>query len=501
MHRHAAMPTGSAIVLDRTSPVALYQQLYRWFRTAILSGQLAAGARLPATRVLAAELGISRSTVISAFEQLLAEGYLAGVAGSGTYVADVLPDDLLHAAPQARLPAPTSGHEQKYAQRGSAIVAGLGALYRPSGPPASSWAFVLGIPAVAEFPHRLWGQLLYKRWHNLEARQLLAPALPGYPPLRRAIAEYVRAVRGVHCDEQQIIIVSGSQQAFTLLAQIILDPGDVVWMEEPGYHAARLAWAAAGAQVIPVPVDAEGLNMSVVAQANPSPRLMYVTPSHQFPLGVTLSLPRRLALLELAHRTGAWIVEDDYDSEYRYGGRPLPALQGLDTNGRVIYVGTFSKVLFPALRLAYVVVPPELVEACTGACFILGTRVPTLHQQVVCEFIVEGHFARHIRRMRKLYAARRQALLDAAPRVLGDLLDLQPAETGMHLLGWLAEGLDDRAAANAARRAGVNVEPLSAFRTMPGRHGLLLGYAAPDEPAIRAGVESLAEVLNSLRRT
>jgi GntR family transcriptional regulator / MocR family aminotransferase len=295
-----------------------------------------------------------------------------------------------------------------------------------------------------------------------------------------------------------VIVVAGSQQALDLTARLLLDEGDAAWIEDPGYLGARGALLGAGASLVPVPVDGEGLDVQAGQARNPEARLIYVSPSHQYPYGVTMSLPRRLALLESASRAGAWVLEDDYDSEYRYAGRPLAALQGLDGEGRVIYLGTFSKVLFPALRLGYMVVPPDLVDGFVAARALVDRHSPTLDQAALADFIADGHFARHIRRMRALYAERQAILVEAATHGLAGVLDVSTAEAGMHLVGWLPPGVDDVEASRQAAAHGVEAPPLSLYSLEPPRHGgLLLGYTAVGEKEIRDGVQRLAKALRA----
>jgi GntR family transcriptional regulator/MocR family aminotransferase len=322
----------------------------------------------------------------------------------------------------------------------------------------------------------------------------------GFMPLREAIATYLREARAVRCEAGQVMVVSGSQHGLDLATRLLLDPGDRVWLEDPGYLGARGALMAAGARLVPVPVDGEGLEVARGIRVAPDARLAYVTPSHQYPLGVTMSLARRLALLEWARARRAWIVEDDYDSEYRYTGRPLASLQGLDRHGRVIYVGTFSKVLFPALRLGYVVVPPALVDAFAAARGLVDRHPPSVTQAVLAEFIAEGSFARHVRRMRMRYAEQQAALVEAARHKLDGVLEVSPAEAGMHLVGWLPSGADDRAASGTAQQVGVEAPALSTFRLRrSGRCGLLLGYAAWAPSELRAAVDTLAAALRCVR--
>ena len=481
MAKRRAIVTIGTLGLERTSSVPLYRQLYDGLREAILSGRLRPGVRLPSTRVLAQDLGASRNTALAAFGQLLAEGYLEGRVGAGTTVARTLPETFLRARPEA---AGTGrpGRRPRLSRRGALL---LGTRAGLAGGTMLARPFRPGLPGLDAFPFDLWTRLVARRWRRVP-RQLLDYGDPaGHAPLREAIAAYLGEARAVRCEASQVIVVTGAQQAVDLAARVLLDPGDTAWVEDPGYQGARGALVAAGIRLAPVPVDEEGLDVRRGARGAPGARLVYVTPSHQYPLGVTMSLQRRLALLEWASASGAWILEDDYDSEYRYAGRPLAALQGLDTAGRVIYAGTFSKVLFPALRLGYLVVPPGLVDPFVAARALADRHSPSVTQAALADFIEGGHFARHVRRTRALYAERQAALVGAARGVLGGLLEVTPAEAGMHLMGWLPDGVDDRAASCAALVHEVDAPPLSAYRARPDRGGkrgerggLMLGYAA-----------------------
>jgi len=481
------------LMLDSSSPIPLHRQLYDGLRHAILSGQLDMGTQLPSTRTLARELGISRTTVVTAFEQLLADGYLEARVGDGTYVARVLPEDLLSVRTRSTQMVQQAPKVPLLSQRGTVLantpVTATPRVEQPG-------AFRPGLPALDEVPFDIWERLAC-RYYRHPPRGLFAYGdSAGYRPLREAIAAYLSTSRAVHCTATQVIIVSGSQQALDITARMLLDPNDAVWLEDPGYIGVRGALIGAGATVIPVPVDEEGLIVTAGEARCANAHMAYVTPSHQYPLGVVMSLKRRLALLEWADRAGARVLEDDYDSEYRYRGRPLASLQGLDTKGQVIYMGTFSKVLFPALRLGYLVVPPDLADAFSTARALADRHSPPLEQAVLADFITEGHFVRHIRRMRALYAQRQQVLLEAVQHELAGILEAAPQESGMHLIGWLPPDVDDKAVAQHAVMVGVEALPLSAFRLQTAqRPGLLLGYVGFNEDEIREGVRRLALVL------
>jgi GntR family transcriptional regulator/MocR family aminotransferase len=487
------------VVLDAAAGEPLHRQLYAGLRAAILAGRLAPGTRLPSARTLAADLAVARNTVEAALAQLRAEGYVAGRARSGSFVAHVLPEDTLRAPagpPADSADATLDGRRPsagtpRLSRRGAAVVASP--LPVPVTPEPR--AFRAGIPALDAFPRALWARLTARRW-----RQSWLPLgycdPAGYGPLREAIATYAAAARGVRCTADQVIVTAGSQQAIDLAARLLLDPGDRVWVEEPGYTGTRAALRAADALAVPVRVDAEGISVRDGERLAPHARMACVTPSRSFPVGVTMSAARRLALLAWAERAGAWVVEDDYDSEFRYAGRPLPSLQGMDGGGQVIYLGTFSKTLFPALRMGYLIVPPGLSGAFATARAAADRHSPTLEQAVLADFLAEGHFARHVRRMRTLYAERRDALLDAARGSLDGLLELGPCDAGMHTVGWLPPGVDDRAVGAALLARGIEAVPLSRYCTEPpSRGGLLLGFAAFSPATLRDAVPRLARVL------
>jgi GntR family transcriptional regulator/MocR family aminotransferase len=481
--------------LNPRSGLPRHRQLYDGMREAILTGRLVPGGRLPSTRMLALDVGCSRNTVITAFEQLAAEGYLEGRVGAGTTVSKTLPETALR-VPEADIPVRRLTNRRRFLSRRGALL-----LRAYSLQPATSTSrpFRLGLPAMDAASCETWTRLV-ARWTRKTPRRLLEYGDPaGYRPLREAIATYLREARGVRCTVDEVIVVSGSQQGIDLTARVLLDPGDTVWVEDPCYPAARAAFVTSELRPCAVPVDSEGLQVRIGAARAPGAKLVYVTPSHQFPLGVTMSLSRRLALLEWARQKNAWILEDDHNSQYRYASRPLAALQGLDTEGCVIYVGSFSKVLFPALRLGYAVVPARLVDAFVAARALIDRHSPTGPQAALADFIGEGHFARHIRRNRALYAER-QAALVRATRSLAGQLDISPSEAGMHLVGWLPPGTDDRAVSRAAAEHGVETSALSVYRLRSsGPGGLILGYTGFSERELSEGAKALERALHISR--
>jgi GntR family transcriptional regulator/MocR family aminotransferase len=482
----------STLPLNLQQPPAgtpLYRWLYEELRAAILAGRLPSGARLPATRDLARQYGLSRPTIVTAFEQLRSEGYVEGKVGSGTYVSKTLPDALLQ-APRVKSAARAPIRKTRFSEYARRLPAFVRADFRPVR------AFRANYPALDAFPTGLWAQVAARRLRRASVQLLGGGEALGYRPLREAVAEYLNTSRGVKCSAEQVLIISGVQQALDRAAHLLLNPGDPVWMEEPGYPGASHAFEAIGARVCAVPVDEEGLNLEEGQQRWPAPRLVYVTPAHQFPMGMTMSLARRISLLAWARRASTVIFEDDYDSEYRYAGRPIPALQGLDNAGVVIFAGSFSDVLFPALRLGYMVVPPGMVDIFASAESVSTHHPPLIDQAILCDFISEGHFARHVRRMRELYAERLGALLTYGREDLHDLLEIPSVEAGLRTVAWLKEGISAEKAARSAAEHDVDVLPLSRYawgRTNPG--GLVLGFAAVGTKEIRRGVQSLAKAL------
>jgi GntR family transcriptional regulator/MocR family aminotransferase len=470
--------------LDRHLGVPLHRQIYDGLRRAILDGMLRAGERVPSTRDLAAGLEVSRFPVLTAYEQLLHEGYLEGRVGSGTFVRAALPDDALRAIParsiRGRDAAPPA------IEPGPRDEGGL----RP---------FRVSLPALDEFPRAVWSRLVARHARRLSPEHMAYGDPAGLGALRSAVAEHLRTARAVRCEAGQVLIVSGSQAALRLCATVLLGRGDLVAVEEPGYPGARAALVTSGAELAPVPVDGEGMDPAALRALGPRVRAACVTPSHQYPLGVSMSAARRLELLEWAERHDAWVLEDDYDSEYRYVSRPLGALQGMSTAGRVVYVGTFSKVLFPAVRVGYLVVPPGLRDAFVDAREALDIFSPTLYQLVVADFLAEGHFARHLRRMRAVYLRRRQALLDGIARHCGGMLAVHNADAGLHVATLLPDGFDDLEVVRRMTERGLTAIPLSTcYAGEARRSGLLLGFGGSDERALAAATQMLGEILRGM---
>jgi GntR family transcriptional regulator/MocR family aminotransferase len=485
--------------IDPRSREPLQAQVYASIRRAILDGVLRPGTRLPSSRALASDLGISRTTTVLAFDQLAAEGYLESRSGSGTFVTSELPDD----RPRTRV-APDGGPNGKMthppmSRRGVALAATGITSAKIGGAPR---AFRIGTPALDCFPIHLWARLANRRWKSVTLSQLDYSDPAGLFALRQAIADHVGRARGTSCTAEQVVIVSGAQHGLEWICRLLIDPGDTVWMEEPGYPSARGALVAAGARIRAVRVDAHGMNVESAARRGDKARLAYVTPSHQFPLGVTMSLSRRLALLAWARNARAWVIEDDYDSEFRYGTHPAPCLHGLDVDGRVIYVGTFSKTLFPALRLGFLIVPPDLRDGMINARRALDFHPAAPEQAVLADFMEGGHFERHLRRMRTEYRARLDALTEAAARHCDGLLRLRPVTTGMHAIADLVEA-DDRLVFYEARSRGVELMPLSAYyfdrRSSP-VSGLMLGFAAVRPELFDGGMKRLAAAIEAARR-
>jgi GntR family transcriptional regulator/MocR family aminotransferase len=458
------------LALVHGDEIPLYRQICEHMRAAIRGGQLRPGARVPSARDLAAQFGTARGTVDAAYAILAGEGYLIGRGAAGTIVSTDLDSRAVAGA--------TSPQRPRSRTKPLASIE-----LRP---------LQLGLPALDAFPRKIWSRLVARHARAFAPTDMAYPEPSGYLPLREAIAGYLATSRGVRCTAGQLLITNGYQGALNLAARVLLRPGDKVWLEDPGYPPAAETLKTAGAALVPIPVDAEGLRVSEgVARARRA-RFAVVTPSHQSPLGVALSLPRRLALLSWASDAGAWIIEDDYDSEFRYVGRPLPALKSLDRDERVLYAGSFSKVLYPGLRLGYLVAPESLIDVFARSIRLQYLGHAILEQRVVADFIASGHFARHLKRMRALYGARRRALADNLSQVLGDRITVEPRPGGMHLIARLGRGLNDVELARLAQAHGFAVYALSRHAiTHDCGQGLLFGFTNVAESDARVVCERL----------
>jgi GntR family transcriptional regulator/MocR family aminotransferase len=493
--KRAASGILPVIAVDRKAAKALHTQIYDAYRTAIVSGSLRPRQRIPSTRVLATELGVSRFPVLNAYAQLLAEGYFESRVGAGTVVSSLLPEQLTssgptRSGPTSRGPANAQFAAMAYETRQVASHPNLRRFQR------FPWfqrqgAFGVGQVAFDQFPLQVWSKLVARRCRNMKAESFQYGDRTGFKPLRETLASYLRTARSLHCEAEQVMIVAGSQQALEISARVLLEPGRSVWVEQPGYRLAQDAFALNGCNLVPVPVDEEGLDVVAGIHRCPEARAALVTPSHQYPLGVTMSASRRFQLLEWAQAAGSWIIEDDYDSEYRYESLPVASLQGLDASARVIYVGTFSKVLFPALRLGYIVIPPDLIEAFLTVRWAMDLGPPSFYQEVLADFIGEGHFARHIRRMRVLYRERRSALVDSIREELGAMVEVLGGEAGMHLTVTVPNKINDVEIAERAARENLWLWPLSPnYLGEATRSGFVLGFGGTD----------LAEIPGALRK-
>ena len=480
------------IAIDRKAAKPLHRQIYDAYRTAIAARNLGAGQQIPSTRTLACELGISRIPVLSAYSQLLAEGYLESRSGAGTFVSRSMPEQLT-SVEQPKVRART--------QVGPRPVSYRSTLLPPFklAPWLFGWgAFMVGQLALDHFPFQVWSNLVIRHSRHVRISSLHFSDPRGSEVFREAIAAYLRTARGVSCEAGQIMVVSGSQQALEIAARVLLDPGNQVWVEEPGYRLAQQVLKMAGCELIPVPVDNEGLDVAAGIERCRNARVAYVTPSHQFPLGVTMSASRRIQLLDWAQSSGSWIIEDDYDSEYRYAQMPIASLQGLDRNSRVIYVGTFSKTLFPSLRIGYLVIPPDLVDRFVAVRHAMDVYPPHLYQAVLTDFIREGHFSRHIRRTRLVYGERRNVLVDAIRAEFGSQLQIVGADAGMHLAAILPRQIHDREASERAARENLWLWPLSpCFLSKNRRHGFILGFGSTAAEEIPKRVRQLRKVLGT----
>jgi GntR family transcriptional regulator/MocR family aminotransferase len=481
--------------VDRAAHIPFHRQIYDGYRRAILQNDLRPGDRIPSSRELARDLSVSRFPVLSAYAQLLAEGYIETREGSGTFVSRSLPEQQMSVDSSA-------GGNAAQTISGARAVARRNALYPPfhSSPSLRGWgSFGVHQPALDQFPFAIWSSLVTRHSQNPHASAIHHIDPLGTESFRETICTYLRTARGVRCEPNQIMIVSGSQQALDITARVLLDPGNSVWVEEPGYSLMRTVLSAAGCRLVPVPVDNEGLIVANGLHRSPKARAAFVTPSHQYPLGSTMTATRRLQLLNWAQKSGAWIIEDDYDSEYRYESLPIASLHGLDVNARVIYIGTFSKVLFPSLRLGYIVIPRDLVGKFVAVRHAMDIFPPYLHQEVLTEFIREGHFARHLRKMRQVYAQRRAALMESLavefPAEWG--LEVHGADAGMHLAVTLPPGLCDTEIAARAARERLWLWPLSrSYMTEDVRHGFILGFGSTAMEQMPQAVRHLRSVID-----
>lgn len=481
----------------RTADASLFRWVYDEIRRAIVDGKLPAGARLPSSRSLAREQNLSRGIVVAAFEQLAAEGYIECVVGSGSFVRLAPSEPMLEARPM-RPAGGSAGPQMRLSKRGQCLAQQPYPKLRSS---RDAETFHLDHPALDLFPLQTWSRIAARRLRRARPKLLVHGDDRGFPPLRSAIASHVASTRGVRCSPEQIVVTSGTQQSLDLIARLVLDRGDPVWIEDPAYPGASALLRAVGADVIGIPVDGEGLHWAGGRARRRAGRLVYVTPGCQFPLGITMSLPRRRALLEWARRENAWIFEDDYDGAFCFSGRPLAALQSLDPSGNVIYSNSFNKLLFPGLRLAFLVVPPRLADAVAAARSVVDRFASVPFQATLCDFITEGHFSQHVRRMRDVYATRLDALVRSARAELSGLLDLRPPHGGLQVVGWLPAAIDDSEAARVAAEYDIDSSPLSALsvnRPLPG--GLVLGVTAAGERAIRLAVRRLGQALRLLGR-
>ena len=485
-----------AITLDNNLSKPLHQQLYEELRQAILTGRLTPGERIPSTRSLAKSLAVSRFTVTTTYEQLLSEGYLETVTGSGTFICQQIPDDLIYSNQIENIDKihPSSIKLSKYGE----TLVNINNLPRIAEQKLQI-NFRYGTPALNEFPIKIWRKLL-SRYSNANLDWLDYSREPlGYQPLREAITHYLTRSRAVNCEPEQILITNGTQQALDLILRLLIEPGETIAIENPGYLSARIIFETQDAKILPVSVDSSGLIVKVLADSSQQNiRLVYVTPSHQFPTGAILSLPRRLELLNWAQQTGGLIIEDDYDSEFRYGEKPIPALQGLDISGKDLYIGTFSKVLFPSLRIGYLVLPKSLVKIFPRAKWLSDRHLPILEQQVLAEFIESGCLERHIRKMRSIYDKRRQTLVKSLKKHFGKRAKILGEKAGIHLMVSFNTNLSDEAIIQRAAKAGVAMMSANPHYLATHPTGeFIFGYGDLTETQLQQGIRRLAQIIGN----
>jgi GntR family transcriptional regulator/MocR family aminotransferase len=480
-----------AIELDKNSQESVHQQIESKLRAAIVLGRLPAGARLPSTRIFAGEIGVSRNTVLQVFEALTEEGLLVSRLGAGTFVARLTDDGRFGCFSPEDKKREDGGYPfRSLSRRGKSLVASATGEFAERPTP-----FMPDLPDLREFPIRTWLRLLSETSGRLTGEILADTTNAGYEPLRRAIAQHLNASKGMNCDYTQVIITTGSQQSLDLVCRMLLDLGDPVWLEEPGYIGARSVFAANGATLHPVSVDAEGINIEAAINLHPAPRVIFTSSSRHYPLGATLSMARRESMINFARKCGCWIVEDGYDHEFRYSGGTPPSLFGLDAGARTIHLGTFSKVLLPSFRLGYVVVPSDLSESFAKARAVVDRHASLIEQMVLSEFMHRGLLVAHIRRMRALYRARQVQLIEGLKGVFGENLTVTATETGMHVVLHLMSNADDEALSRLAVQSGVVMRPLSPYYAGNKREqGLLLGFSAFSPAEISQGLFRLARL-------
>ncbi len=486
--------------LKRSGTVAIFRQLEEQLRDAIWQGRLKPGERLPSTRQLANELGIARNTVVSAYEQLSVEGFIHTHKGSGTSVAKHFPPPLknipvTHDKTLTNTPEDTSvfAHHLQHLTPIERLIP------NKDSPPLRP--FRPHTPACDQFPRHIWAQLTTRRLRKMPRSWLERHSPAGNKHLREAIAGYLGASRNMLTSPEEVFVTAGVQQAIILLAKLLINPGDIVCVEDPGYTPATVVFQLAGAKVVPIPVDQHGLNVDFLANKVKRAKLIYVTPANQYPLGVSLHQTRRKALVQWACKRGALIIEDDYNGEYQYRGRPLTTLHTTADSGQVIYLGSFSKLLFPALRIGYMIVPPAFIKPLSTLRWLVDRHSPPLEQAVLADFINEGHFARHLRRMRTLYATRQASLVSAAKKYLNDVISIEAKDSGLHLIGWLADGVDEKALLFSAQKAAIDLLPLSEFDLQGNQKpGLILGYAPFKPEAIETSAKRLRDTFAACSR-
>jgi GntR family transcriptional regulator/MocR family aminotransferase len=478
------------IPVDRASSKPLHRQIYEAFRVAMVNNNLRPGQRVPSSRTTAAELGLSRTPVLNAYEQLVADGYFESRAGLGTFVSTPLNRQL-------ELQTLAGKSDSRLRHVASRLANPVRFKIEPG--LDGSGAFSVGHVAFDQFPFHIWSRLVARHYRKLSPSSLRYQDPMGVMSFRQTLAEYLRTARAVNCGPEQIMVVSGSQQGLELTARVLLNSGDSVWLEEPGHYLTRQTLELAHCYPVPVPVDKEGLDVQAGVKICNRARAAYVTPSHQFPLGVTMTASRRLQLIDWAQRAGAWIIEDDYDSAYRYQELPIACLQGLDSSSRVIYVGTFSNTLYPSLRLGYMIIPPDLVDRFVTVRQAMDIFPPDLFQSVVSDFIQDGHYSRHLRRTCRVYAQRREALVEALSLEFGSAVEVNGGQCGLHLVVTLPRGISDKEVARVAAEKFLWVRPLfQYYQGKPDRQGLLLGFGGTPAKEIPEAVNCLRLVIDSI---